>query len=183
LRRKKNRTYRRQSLHRLFGVGQPFRSVLRADERRKEMNVRYLPIRQVLPPHEYLDERKVDYILRSMRRNGWRGDPLVVVPYADAYAALNGSHRLAAAWRLYEELSAEDEIEEGLLPMAEIVEDVFPGCIPAVVIDEERFYSLADEIGSDNPFDILNTSNVIVAEYLDRIGERDAAAVIRRERN
>jgi hypothetical protein len=109
-----------------------------------------------------------------MRREGWKGDPLVVVPYADAYAALNGSHRLEAAWRLYEELSAADEIDE----------DAFPACIPAVVIDEERFYRLAgDEMGLENPFDVLNTSNVIVAEYLDRIGERDAAAVMRRERN
>ena len=53
----------------------------------------------LIPPHGITDVEKFEKIVKSMRKGGWRGRPLVVVGEEgmNLYRSLTGSHRIAAA--------------------------------------------------------------------------------------
>jgi len=54
--------------------------------------------REIRPIHEPRDPQLLGALIRSMRRSGWLGRPLLVIRGDDnLYHALTGSHRLAAA--------------------------------------------------------------------------------------
>lgn len=68
-----------------------------------------VPVKQIEPQHEVKDPAKARAIARSIRREGWRGRPLVVADFGRAgtlagkrYLALTGTHRLAALRQLRE---------------------------------------------------------------------------------
>jgi hypothetical protein len=107
-----------------------------------------------------------------MDESGWKGQPLVVVPFGGGYQALNGSHRLEAAWSLY----------ISLLILQEIDVDAFPAVIPAIVLDSDNYYfSIKLEFGTNNPLCVLSLKKTELAEFLRNIGEEEAAEVIRNE--
>jgi len=57
-----------------------------------------LPPREIRPIHEPRDPELLAALVRSMRRNGWLGRPLLVLRQDDGiYQGLTGSHRLSAA--------------------------------------------------------------------------------------
>lgn len=87
-----------------------------------------LPPGEIRPVHEPRDPELFRRLLGSMRRQGWLGRPLLVVPRAPAgFQALTGSHRLAAA------------LEAGLkaIPAIVLPEDV------ARKVYESRYYPKA----------------------------------------
>lgn len=52
----------------------------------------------VMPVNPVVDEGKYEYLVASMKQNGWKGRPLLVYESGDGvYQALTGSHRIAAA--------------------------------------------------------------------------------------
>lgn len=92
--------------------------------------------RLIYPPHTVREQEKLARITASMEANGWQGRPLLVIPSGEAYAAMTGSHRWAAA----DALSID--------------------AIPCVVVDAEAFYGagydLNDMWDDDARISILN---------------------------
>src|SRR5262249_14224980 len=52
---------------------------------------------EIEPLHEVRDQAKVDQLTADMKKNGWRGTPLLVIEPKSDYLAWTGTHRLAAA--------------------------------------------------------------------------------------
>lgn len=53
--------------------------------------------RAVRLPHEPREREKYQKLVASMKRGGWRGRPILVIPMGEGFQALTGSHRIAAA--------------------------------------------------------------------------------------
>jgi hypothetical protein len=59
---------------------------------------------QIDPRHEVTDRKHAENIIRSMKKNGWDGRPLLVIPIGEEdgkmrYKGITGSHRWYAAYR------------------------------------------------------------------------------------
>jgi hypothetical protein len=67
----------------------------------------------IQPLHEVRDQEKLDFLVVSMKKNGWAGRPLLVYDAGNEYQALTGSHRLAASElaEIEPEVEIIDEIE------------------------------------------------------------------------
>lgn len=79
-----------------------------------------LPPREIRPIHEPRDPELLSRLIRSMRRSGWLGRPLLVVRKAGGgYQALTGSHRLAGA------LEAELPAVPAIVPLQEASRKIY----------------------------------------------------------
>lgn len=56
----------------------------------------YINNKYVRPLEKELDSGKVYNIAEAMKKDGWRGDPILVADRENTYKAINGTHRLAA---------------------------------------------------------------------------------------
>lgn len=55
----------------------------------------------IRPPHGYDLEGRLEALVKSMKKNGWKGQPLILMPKEGRkYQALTGSHRWEAAKRV-----------------------------------------------------------------------------------
>lgn len=70
----------------------------------------------ILPPHEVMDTNKFNDLTADMLEKGWTGRPILAIQYERRYAALTGSHRIAAA------VEALYEIPVYVITQAEIAE-------------------------------------------------------------
>jgi hypothetical protein len=100
------------------------------------------------PPHGINDDEKFEALKASMAEGGWVGRPLLVLPQGDGYRALTGSHRWQAAY--------DNDMD-----------------IPCVVIDEDAWYAVTDEV-------LFDREGLWV---LDEIGDETAAALAIQEDN
>jgi len=91
--------------------------------------------REIRPIHEPRDPQLLEALIRSMRRSGWLGRPLLVIRGDDnLYHALTGSHRLAAA------LSAPLRAVPAIVPSDEVARKIresryFPKAPPFIAQD------------------------------------------------
>ena len=81
--------------------------------------------KNIEPPHEVRDKKKLINIINHMKLRGYVGRPILVVNTFNGYFALSGSHRLAASKKL--------NIDE----------------IPVYEIDEKDFNDYLDKIKKD----------------------------------
>ena len=51
----------------------------------------------ILPLHEVRDMEKLNILAESMKKDGWLGNPIIVIDRGDHYQAITGVHRLEAA--------------------------------------------------------------------------------------
>ncbi len=83
----------------------------------------------VIPPHVPYNWNKVNRIARSMKRSGWKGQPLLIVRSASWkvswgrgwYRALTGSHRLVAASKADIKISAKVITIHGRFPWKQMM--------------------------------------------------------------
>lgn len=54
-------------------------------------------IYKIVPPHEVRDAEKLAALTEDMAAHGWTGRAILAINTGDGYAALTGSHRIAAA--------------------------------------------------------------------------------------
>jgi hypothetical protein len=75
----------------------------------------------IYAPHEVTDAEKLAALIAGMEADGWQGRPLLLLEVGDAYQAITGSHRIAAAKAI--------GLEE----------------VPAIIINSEAFYGAGYE--------------------------------------
>jgi ParB-like chromosome segregation protein Spo0J len=63
----------------------------------KEAMIDSIEIGSITPLHEARSRRHLQSLTDTMKENGWRGRPLLVIERRSDYLAWTGSHRLAAA--------------------------------------------------------------------------------------
>ena len=60
-------------------------------------NTEFIDSKLLTPLHEPRSRRKLQDLVKDMKKNGWRGLPLLVVERESDYLAWTGSHRIVAA--------------------------------------------------------------------------------------
>jgi hypothetical protein len=109
--------------------------------------------KRITPPHEVRDNKKLDSLVASMKKNGWQGRPILAFDVGNGLEALTGTHRLAAA----KQAGIED------VPVLKISDDIG---------------NYADEYGRSIK-DISDEEDVL--EYLKNFGDKDAFELMRME--
>ncbi len=114
-----------------------------------------LPARNLIEVHGVKDKSKLDHLVDDMKKNGWRGDPLLVFDDGNGTYALNGSHRIAAA--------RQTGID-----------------IPVIYVDDSKLMSALDETGET--FDeIIGSGDDRVADFLRKAGDMRGADLMNKE--
>jgi len=110
---------------------------------------------EIIPVNE-TDNKKVDEIRKSLKQNGWIGEPIVVADSPNGTAALTGSHRIAAA----RELNVE---------------------VPVYKVDSELVEALASRDNNFGIEDLIGGSDEDRLEVMKRLKDRGAIRLLKME--
>jgi hypothetical protein len=113
--------------------------------------------KKVLPPHAPDDPEKLSALVESMKKEGWKGRPVVAMKYRNQIIGITGSHRIQAA--------ADAGID-----------------VPLVYV-EPKVKSFQDPRGLFGNFkrDVVGTGDDRVAKFLDMAGDKRAASLLKME--
>ena len=75
----------------------------------KEERMTIEEVKNIFPPHEVRDNDKVNRLFESMKKDGYTGHALLIVDCGDYEQSFNGTHRLAAINKIYDESPTQEE--------------------------------------------------------------------------
>ena len=107
----------------------------------------WLNPKNIEPPHEVRDNKKLNKIIENMKLKGYYGRPILIVNTFNGYFALTGSHRLAATKKL--------NMHE----------------IPVYIIDESDFNDYLDKINKD-AMEFLYLDKYKIEKHLKNIDKK-----------